>query len=99
MEDDLLLTSSSALENARQGIRINAVSPSYVAGPMIDRLLEGAPAIKEGMLSDLPLGRLADPEEVADSVVFLCSGMSSYINGHVLVVDGGASASLAKGAF
>lgn len=66
---------------------------------MIDKLLEEAPAIKDGMLGDLPLGRLADPEEVADTVTFLCSGLSSYINGHTLIIDGGASCALSKGAY
>lgn len=88
-----------ALENGPHGIRINAVSPSYVSGPMMNKYLDEAPAVKEGIMSDLPLGRLVDPEEVADAIAFLCSGLSSYINGHNLVVDGGASVALAKGQY
>ena len=66
---------------------------------MTDKYFEDQPAAKAEMLSVLPLGRLADPEEVADTVAFLCSGLSSYINGHTLVVDGGALVSLIKGQY
>jgi NAD(P)-dependent dehydrogenase (short-subunit alcohol dehydrogenase family) len=88
-----------ALENASQGIRINAVAPSYVSGGMMDTFLEQSPPLKKQMLGDLPMGRLVDPEEVADAVLFLASPSSSYINGHTLVVDGGASLQLANTPF
>jgi NAD(P)-dependent dehydrogenase (short-subunit alcohol dehydrogenase family) len=88
-----------ALENASQGIRINAVAPSYVSGGMMDTFLEQSPPLKKQMLGDLPMGRLVDPDEVADAVLFLASPSSSYINGHTLVVDGGASLQLANTPF
>ncbi|OQD63442.1 hypothetical protein PENPOL_c009G09881 [Penicillium polonicum] len=93
------LVQTAALENARNGIRINAVAPSYVSGPMMDKFLDGAPAVKDAMLGDLPMRRLANPEEVADAVVFLASQAASYINGHTLVVDGGSSLQLSNQPF
>ncbi|GAD91508.1 oxidoreductase, short-chain dehydrogenase/reductase family [Paecilomyces variotii No. 5] len=82
------LVQTAAIENARKGIRINAAAPSYVSGPMINKFFDGAPEAKEAMLGDLAMGRLAEPEEVADAVVFLASSAASYINGHTLVIDG-----------
>ncbi|RAK74701.1 SDR family NAD(P)-dependent oxidoreductase [Aspergillus fijiensis CBS 313.89] len=93
------LVQTAALENAGNGIRINAVAPSYVSGPMMEQFLDQAPAVKAAMLGDLPMRRLADPEEVADAVVFLASPAASYINGHTLVVDGGSSLQLSNQPF
>ena len=88
-----------AIENARKGIRVNAVAPSYVSGPMMNQFLDEAPRLKNSMLGDLAMGRLVDPEEVADAVTFLASTSASYINGHTLVVDGGSSLQLANTPF
>ncbi|RAH84814.1 oxidoreductase [Aspergillus japonicus CBS 114.51] len=93
------LVQTAALENAGNGIRINAVAPSYVTGPMMEQFLDQAPAVKAAMLGDLPMRRLADPEEVADAVVFLASPAASYVNGHTLVVDGGSSLQLSNQPF
>ncbi|KOS43727.1 hypothetical protein ACN38_g5375 [Penicillium nordicum] len=93
------LVQTAALENAHNGIRINAVAPSYVSGPLMDEFLDGAPAVKDVMLGDLPMRRLANPEEVADASVFLASQAASYINGHTLVVDGGSSLQLSNQPF
>ena len=85
-----------AIENARRGVRINAVAPAYVSGPMMDTFLDQAPTLKPAILGDLAMGRLVDPEEVADAVIFLASASASSINGHTLVVDGGSSLQLAN---
>ncbi|KAI4599087.1 putative secondary metabolism biosynthetic enzyme [Pestalotiopsis sp. 9143b] len=90
---------TAAIENAGRGIRVNAVAPSYVSGPMMDQFLEVTPAVKKAMLGDLPMGRLASPGEVADAVAFLASPTSSYVNGHTLVLDGGASLALSNTPF
>ena len=88
-----------ALENARKHIRVNAVAPSYVSGPMINKFLDDAPEMKANMLGDLANGRLVDPEEIADAVVFLASASASCINGHTLVFSGGSSVQLANTPF
>ena len=77
------LTKTAALEYARKGIRVNAVNPGFVDTPMTGNLQGG----DFGAL--LPIGRLAQPEEVAEAAVWLCSDASSYVIGHTLVVDGG----------
>ena len=94
-----LTGSCKAIENARKSIRVNAVAPAFVSGPMMNKFLDGAPALKATMLGDLAMGRLVDPEEVADAVAFLVSASASYINGHTLTVDGGASLQLANTPF
>ena len=66
---------------------------------MMNKSLDGAPALKATMLGDLAMGRLVDPEEVADAVAFLVSASASYINGHIFTVDGGASLQLANTPF
>lgn len=64
---------------------------------MLDRRLGNVPYIKEYMLADLPLGRLGDPREVAETVAYLASPSSSYVNSHTLVHDGGAPKALVRG--
>ena len=66
---------------------------------MMNKFLDEAPGIKASMLGDLAMGRLVDPEEVADAVIFLASTSASYVNGHTLVVDGGTSLQLANTPF
>ena len=83
------LTKTAALENARSGIRINAVCPGVIRTPMIDRITR-SDAVAEKQFIDLePMGRLGNPEEVAEAVVWLCSDSASFITGHSLPVDGG----------
>jgi NAD(P)-dependent dehydrogenase (short-subunit alcohol dehydrogenase family) len=83
------LTKTVALEYGLQRIRINAVCPALTRTPMAEKLLGGDPQ-REAQLSALsPMGRLADPEEVAAAVVWLCSDSASYVTGQALAVDGG----------
>lgn len=65
----------------------------------MDTFLEQNPPLKNQMIGDLPMGRLVTPEEVAQTILFLASPASSYINGHTLVVDGGGSLQLANTPF
>jgi NAD(P)-dependent dehydrogenase (short-subunit alcohol dehydrogenase family) len=82
------LTRTAAREVADQGIRVNAVCPGPIETPMITRIESGAYS-EEKLTQMVPMHRLGKPEEVANAVVFLCSGEASYITGHSLSVDGG----------
>ncbi len=80
------LTKSVALEVASRGIRINSVSPGYIATDMTDKLSD---QVKKEILSRIPLQRIAEPNEVAYAVLFLLSDLSSYVTGQTLHVNGG----------
>jgi NAD(P)-dependent dehydrogenase (short-subunit alcohol dehydrogenase family) len=82
------LTKSAALENARSGIRINAVCPAAVETPMADRIF-GAPAVHKYVVSCHPMGRFGRPAEIAEAVVWMCSDRASFMTGQSLVLDGG----------
>lgn len=84
------LTKSAAVEYAGRGIRINSVSPGLFQTAMSDQMIaDGQKEALEGMLEQVPAGRLGLPEEIASVVLFLCSDAASMIIGHNLVVDGG----------
>ncbi|NOZ63893.1 MAG: 3-oxoacyl-[acyl-carrier-protein] reductase [Caldiserica bacterium] len=82
----IAFTKSLAKELARWGIRVNAVAPGFIQSAMTEKL---SPQAREKMLADIPMDRIGLPEEVADSVFFLSSPLSSYITGEVVRVDGG----------
>lgn len=83
------LTKSTALEYAKAGIRINAVLPGPVDTAAAQRLIADTPGLGKMIEDMIPIGRSAQPEQVADAVMFLSSDQSAYILGHSLVVDGG----------
>ena len=83
------LTKSAALEYAKSGIRINAIAPGGVETEMADRVNENTPQWLETLTSMHPIGRIADPEEIANAVVWLLSEKASFVLGHTLIVDGG----------
>jgi NAD(P)-dependent dehydrogenase (short-subunit alcohol dehydrogenase family) len=80
------LTKSAALGYAKSGIRINAVAPGLVKTDMI---ASQPKEFIEGLKSLHPIGRIADPEEIANAVVWLLSDKASFVLGHTLLVDGG----------
>ncbi len=82
------LSKSLAKELGRRGITVNVVAPGYVATDMTDELSEAA---RVAMLSAIPVGKPATPDDIAAAVLFLASDAASYITGHVLHVDGGLS--------
>jgi NAD(P)-dependent dehydrogenase (short-subunit alcohol dehydrogenase family) len=84
------LTKASALECAPAGIRVNAVCPGFVRTPILE--LDGKPESESRYARLQPMGRLAQPEEVAEAVVWLCSDAASYVAGHTMSVDGGMAA-------
>jgi len=83
------LTKNAALEYAKLGIRANAVCPGVIKTPMIDRFTGKSKEVEKQFETMEPVGRLGQPEEVAEAVVWLCSEASSFITGDAIPVDGG----------
>ena len=84
------ITKTAALEYASQGIRVNAVCPGYVRTPMVDYVIRHqGPELEAQIVAREPVGRLGRPEEIAETVVWLCSDAASFITGHAMAADGG----------
>jgi NAD(P)-dependent dehydrogenase (short-subunit alcohol dehydrogenase family) len=83
------LTKSAALDHARSGIRVNAICPGVIRTPMIGRRLDSKPHREAAFIAMEPVGRLGEPEEIAEAVVWLCSDAASFVTGHSMAVDGG----------
>ncbi|KJW13287.1 SDR family NAD(P)-dependent oxidoreductase [Levilactobacillus spicheri] len=83
------LTKSSALEYANRNVRINAVCPGIIDTPMVARMDDTEKQEMADLMREIPMGRLAKPEEVAQVVLFLCSDAASYMVGQAVAVDGG----------
>jgi 3-oxoacyl-[acyl-carrier protein] reductase len=80
------LTKALAKEVASRGITVNVVAPGFIETDMTAVLNE---EIRKGALSQIPLSRFGQPEEIAGAVAFLCGPSAGYITGQVLAVDGG----------
>jgi NAD(P)-dependent dehydrogenase (short-subunit alcohol dehydrogenase family) len=82
------LTKTLALEYAKYGVTVNAIAP----GPVMTAMLAGVPdAIRERIIAQVPVGRIASPDEIAGVHVFLASDEASFITGQVIFADGGMS--------
>ncbi|TWT30443.1 2-(R)-hydroxypropyl-CoM dehydrogenase [Posidoniimonas corsicana] len=86
------ITRALALDLAAKGVRVNAVAPSLTATEMTGGIMEDD-AVMQRFMERLPMGRAADPAEVADVIAFLAGHDARFVNGVVLPVDGGLSAS------
>jgi NAD(P)-dependent dehydrogenase (short-subunit alcohol dehydrogenase family) len=83
------LTKTAALEFAKQKIRVNAVCPGVIKTPMIDRFTGKNKEAEKQFENMEPVGRMGQPEEVANAVIFLCSDAASFVTGDAMAVDGG----------
>jgi len=79
-------TKSLAKEVAKKNIRVNAVAPGFIETNMTDKLSDD---VKRDYADRIPLGRLGNPDDIANTVAYLASDMSGYMTGQVLIVDGG----------
>lgn len=86
------LTKVAALKHARAGIRVNAVLPGVTLTNMVKDVMEMGEDERRVLENMAPMGRIAQPEEIAEAIIWLCSDKASFVTGHSLVVDGGALA-------
>jgi NAD(P)-dependent dehydrogenase (short-subunit alcohol dehydrogenase family) len=86
------LTRTAAVEYAKKGIRVNAICPGFIDTGLTRLVLTKKPHLEEKYKKLVPMGRFGREEEVAEAAVWLLSDASSFITGHALVIDGGASA-------
>jgi NAD(P)-dependent dehydrogenase (short-subunit alcohol dehydrogenase family) len=86
------LTKNAALEYAKAKIRVNVVCPGVIKTPMIDRFTGKSKEVEKQFENMEPVGRLGQPEEVAEAVMWLCSDASSFVTGDAIPVDGGWTA-------
>ncbi|MBM3131967.1 MAG: SDR family oxidoreductase [Chloroflexi bacterium] len=83
------LTRTAALEYGTAGIRVNAVCPGATRTPMVQQIITAMPELGKGMEANHPIGRIGEPNEIAEAIVWLCSDESSFVTGHPMAVDGG----------
>ena len=83
------LTRSAALEYASRDVRINCVCPGATRTPINIEYWEKVPKNEQEVIDEHPIGRLAEPEEIAEAVLWLCTEQSSFVHGAAMPVDGG----------
>ncbi|HEX4210436.1 MAG TPA: SDR family NAD(P)-dependent oxidoreductase [Candidatus Binataceae bacterium] len=91
------LTRVAAIENARHGIRVNCICPGAIDTPLLGAVAD--PRVGERFREVIPLGRLGRPEEMANVVLFLASGLASFVTGAAFVADGGQTAKTGSPSF
>jgi gluconate 5-dehydrogenase len=85
------LTRQQATEWAKHGITVNAIAPTFVATPQVESLLADE-EFRRGLLARIPIGRVADTDDLIGAVLFFCSDASSFVTGQILTLDGGLTA-------
>jgi len=88
----IAMTRTLAIEWAKHNILVNAIAPSHTRTPLIEKLMEQKPEVKQYFLNNIPLGRLAEPIHIVRPAIFLASDAASFVTGHTLVADGGHTA-------
>ena len=86
------LTRTAALEFAQKNIRVNCVCPGVIRTPMVERAIDKGGFTEAEVIAGEPIGRLGQPEEIAEGVLWLLSDASSFVTGHPLTIDGGWAA-------
>jgi 2-keto-3-deoxy-L-fuconate dehydrogenase len=86
------LTRALAIDHVSDGVRVNAVCPGTVDSPWVRRLVEDAGESFDAVRRRQPMGRLGEPEEIAEAIAYLASNRSAFVTGSVLVIDGGLTA-------
>jgi NAD(P)-dependent dehydrogenase (short-subunit alcohol dehydrogenase family) len=86
------LTKTAAVENARTGVRVNAVCPGSTDTPMLRGAMAQGEQVAAMIRASMPIGRLGRPQEIAEAVVWLCSDRASLVTGATMGVDGGSVA-------
>jgi NAD(P)-dependent dehydrogenase (short-subunit alcohol dehydrogenase family) len=86
------ITKYAALEGAPVGIRVNAVAPGHVATAMFDRVIGGNDEVKTMVKGMIPLGRIGEPSEIGDAIVFIASEKAAFMTGEIVTIDGGLAA-------
>ena len=86
------MTRSAAAEYAGAGVRINSICPGTVRTPAMAKVLDRDPQRAQEMVARVPAGRLGEPRDVANAVLWLCSEHASFVTGHQLAIDGGLTA-------
>ena len=88
----IAMTRCLAIEWAKHNILVNAIAPTHTHTPLVDCLIEQRPEVEKYFIDNIPLGRMGYPSDLVGPAVFLASEASSFITGHVLLVDGGHTA-------
>ena len=83
------LTKAAALQYAKQNIRVNALCPGVTRSKIVDATMKMSDAIRDALMNYAPMRGVAEPEEIAECAIWLCSDKSSFVTGHALVADGG----------
>lgn len=88
------ISKCAALEHASQGIRVNALCPGIIDTDMISRFTGDTEQGRARVIAQEPIGRMGRPEEIANTVLWLCSEQAGFVTGHAMVVDGGQTAGI-----
>ena len=85
------LTKVAALENAKNGIRVNAICPGTTDTPMVQKAIKDFPEHMKKVIDGIPLGRIATPQEIGSAVLYLASDYAGFITGEIMNLDGGCA--------